>query len=265
MTVSDRPLFDVFLCHNTADKPAVRQIAVKLQDLELKPWLDVDELRPGEPWQPLVEQQIGTVNAAAVFIGADGTGPWQSEELRAFLQEYKNRGCRVIPVILNSAPEGTELPPFLRNYGWVDFRMAEPEPISQLYWGITGQKLTKKAIAPVERRLAGAEQVRDVPLWVGRDDLLAELRDDLLERRLKVLVLVGQGGIGKTSLAVKLLEACGVSRGVLSPDCVYGRVVYLRVRQGLSVDVVMAELGRGLEVSLSDGLKPGQMIDGVIG
>ena len=45
---------------------------------------------------------------------------------------------------------------------------------------------------------------------MGRDRLLDDLRDELLVRRRKVLVLVGQGGIGKTSLAVKLLEACGV-------------------------------------------------------
>ena len=40
-------------------------------------------------------------------------------------------------------------------------------------------------------RLFGAEQIREVPLWVGRDQLLDDLRDDLLVRRRKVLVLVG--------------------------------------------------------------------------
>jgi tetratricopeptide (TPR) repeat protein len=264
--VGDRPplKFDVFLCHKTVDKPAVQRVAAKLKEMGLKPWLDVEELRPGEPWQPLIEEQIISIGAAAIFIGADGVGDWQSQEARSFLQQYNDRKCRVIPVILENAPAGTELSPFLRNFGWVDFRMSEPEPFGQLYWGIKGEKYTKKPDAPTQQRVFGAEQIRQVPLWVGRDVLLTELKDDLLERRRKVLVLVGQGGIGKTSLAVKLLEACGVSSGVLSEDCVFGRVLYVKVQEGMSFDGVMAQLGRGLGLEL-DGLLSGQMIDRVIG
>ncbi len=111
----------------------------------------------------------------------------------------------------------------------------------------------------------GAEQIRSVPLWVGRDALLTDLKADLLAGR-KVLALCGQGGIGKTSLVVKLLEACGVlvSAGSLAAGCAFGRVIYVRVLEGMSFDGVMAELARSLEVSLTDGLRPEQMIDFVI-
>jgi hypothetical protein len=113
--------------------------------------------------------------------------------------------------------------------------------------------------------LFGAEQIRSVPLWVGRDALLTDLKADLLAG-LKVLALCGQGGIGKTSLAVKLLEACGVlvSAGSLAAGCAFGRVIYIRVSEGMSFDGVIAELAGSLEVSLSDGLRPEQMIDFVI-
>lgn len=102
---------------------------------------------------------------------------------------------------------------------------------------------------------------------MGRDRLLEDLRDELLVQRRKVLVLVGQGGIGKTSLAVKLLEACGVEVRTqrLTSACAFGRVVYVRVQEGLSFDGVVSELARGLEVSLSDGMLPGQTIDALIG
>jgi tetratricopeptide (TPR) repeat protein len=39
--------FDVFLCHNSQDKPKVKEIAEKLKQQGLTPWLDVWELRPG--------------------------------------------------------------------------------------------------------------------------------------------------------------------------------------------------------------------------
>lgn len=136
--------FDVFLCHNSADKPAVRRMASTLRELGLKPWLDEDELPPGQPWQPLLEQQIGSIRSAAVFVGEKGIGPWQSQELQAFLQEFVHRKCPVIPVVLDYAPEMPELPLFLRNYTWVDFRQSEPDPIARLYWGVTGRKLEKK-------------------------------------------------------------------------------------------------------------------------
>ena len=33
-------IYDVFLCHNKKDKPAVREIAVKLSEEHIKAWLD---------------------------------------------------------------------------------------------------------------------------------------------------------------------------------------------------------------------------------
>lgn len=79
--------FDVFLCHNSIDKPAVMEIGMQLRELGLLSWLDEWELRPGVPWQRLLEQQIASIKAAAVFVGNSGIGPWQHQELDAFLRE----------------------------------------------------------------------------------------------------------------------------------------------------------------------------------
>jgi TIR domain len=43
--------FDVFLFHNSADKPAVEEIACKLKDAGFQPWLDKWCLTPGETFQ----------------------------------------------------------------------------------------------------------------------------------------------------------------------------------------------------------------------
>jgi hypothetical protein len=136
--------FDVFLCHNSEDKPAVIEIAQQLRQNGLNPWLDVWELQPGAIWQFALEQQIECIGAAAVFVGQQGLGPWQSEEVYAFLQEFIRRKCPVIPVMLPDAPQQPNLPIFLRNRHWVDFRLQEPDPLEQLIWGITGQKLDEK-------------------------------------------------------------------------------------------------------------------------
>ena len=142
--------FDVFLCHNSADKPQVRKIAEQLQQYDLKPWLDIWELPPGRSWQRLLEQQIEQISSAAVFVGEDGFGPWQQQELYAFLSEFVDRDCPVIPVLLPNAPTKPELPLFLRQFTWVDFRASDPDPMYQLRWGITGKKpqLTNSSPSP---------------------------------------------------------------------------------------------------------------------
>lgn len=133
--------FDVFLCHNSSDKPAVRELADQLRERGLSVWLDEEQLRPGMPWQVALEKQIGTIKAAAVCIGESGVGPWQQLEMRAFLSELLRRNAPVIPVILSSAGDATpELPIFLRQVTWVDLRRDSPDPYKQLAYGITGEK-----------------------------------------------------------------------------------------------------------------------------
>jgi GTPase SAR1 family protein len=128
--------FDVFLCHNWDDKPAVRRLAQQLRDRGLRPWLDERELRPGMPWQGAVEKQIQDIPAAVVVVGST-VSPWQDQELGAFLRQFVRRRCPVIPVLLPGA-ERPELPMFLDGMTWVDLGVSEPDPLAQLEWGITG-------------------------------------------------------------------------------------------------------------------------------
>jgi TIR domain len=130
-------VFDVFLCHNVADKPAVRALAQQLRGRGLRPWLDEHELRPGLPWQRVFEEQIQSIPAAIVVVGST-VGPWQDRELAAFLRQFVQRGCPVIPVLLPGI-ERPELPVFLDGMAWVDLAVADPDPLDQLEWGITGK------------------------------------------------------------------------------------------------------------------------------
>ncbi|MEH2304569.1 GUN4 domain-containing protein [Nostoc sp.] len=141
--MSDEDQFDVFLCHNSKDKPEVIEIAHELKRQGIKPWLDKWELRPGLGWQVLLEEQIENIKSAAVFVGSSGLGPWQSQEMRAFLNEFVERNCPVIPVLLGNTPQQPKLPVFLRGNTWVDFR-TDSEAIEQLIWGITGKPPERK-------------------------------------------------------------------------------------------------------------------------
>lgn len=69
--------FDVFLCHNMADKSAVRALGRRLRERGILPWLDEEQLPPGRPWQQELERRIGDITAATVLVGPGGIGPWQ--------------------------------------------------------------------------------------------------------------------------------------------------------------------------------------------
>ena len=133
--------FDVFLSHNSADKPVVEELAKKLQARGLNPWLDKWELVPGRPWQEGLEDIISNAHAAAVMVGGDGLGPWEIPEMRVCLSECVRRGLPVIPVLLPGAPKQPDLPLFLTQFTWVDLRGGlNIEGLDRLQWGITGEK-----------------------------------------------------------------------------------------------------------------------------
>jgi GTPase SAR1 family protein/transcriptional regulator with XRE-family HTH domain/nucleotide-binding universal stress UspA family protein len=129
--------FDVFLCHNAEDKPAVHKLAQRLRERGLRPWLDEVELKPGVPWQQALEEQIQSIPAAVVIVGSR-VGPWQDQELAEFLRQFVERRCPVIPVLLPGA-ERPDLPVLLDGMTWVDLAASDPDPLDQLEWGITGR------------------------------------------------------------------------------------------------------------------------------
>ena len=135
--------YDVFLSHNSADKPLVERLARKLRDVGLSPFLDKWHLIPGEAWQEALEEALDQSQTCAVFLGPEGIRAWHNEELRAALEERAaNRDFRVIPVLLPGAsmPERKVLPRFLRRLTWVDFRRGidEDEAFHQLVSGVRG-------------------------------------------------------------------------------------------------------------------------------
>ena len=66
----EKVVFDVFLAHKNVDKRTVHALADALRQQRLKVWLDEHELRPGLPWQRLMEEGIRASRSGAVLVGA---------------------------------------------------------------------------------------------------------------------------------------------------------------------------------------------------
>lgn len=186
-TENQRRTFDVFLIHNSKDKPAVRQLARALWERGLKVWLDEEQLVPGQRWQQALEEMIQVTHSAAVLVGKDGLGPWEISEVRAWLLRFVERGLPVIPVLLPGAPDEPKLPLFLRAFNHVDLRNGLTEDgLNRLEWGITGVKPSERA-ERLRRQDSAKVSTSAAPLHLRV--FLASPGDVVNERNLALMVL----------------------------------------------------------------------------
>lgn len=114
--------FDVFLSYNTEDISSIQQLNEEFKAEGLRTWFDKEQVTPGMIWMDELEAQMSNIRAACVFVGENGLGPWETVEIRAFLNEFVHRGCHVIPVILPNANQVPDLPIILKQIEWSDLR-----------------------------------------------------------------------------------------------------------------------------------------------
>jgi hypothetical protein len=140
--MSERPEFDVFLAHNSQDKPQVKAIAAQLERRGLKVWIDDEQILPGRPFQDVIQQAISNVKSAAIFIGPQGLGRWEVLEMRTFISQFVNTGLPVIPILLPGVGELPQNLLFLRQFNWVSFASGinNVGSLEKLVWGITQQQ-----------------------------------------------------------------------------------------------------------------------------
>ena len=119
---SNRPL-RVFLCHSSNDKPLVRELYQKLCAEDwIKPWLDEEELYPGQDWNLEIEQAVEAADAILVCLSNNSITKegYVQRELRIVLDyaDYKPEGTLyIIPVRLEDC-----MPPRrLRAWQYADY------------------------------------------------------------------------------------------------------------------------------------------------
>jgi TIR domain len=112
--------YDLFLSYNSGNHEAVEDIARKLRDEGLEPFLDRWYLAPGARWRSKLEDTLSSCKAVAIFVGPGEMGSWQQREVDVALDlQSRNPNLPVIPVLLPDCE-----PPlgFLRQLTWVDLR-----------------------------------------------------------------------------------------------------------------------------------------------
>jgi hypothetical protein len=171
------PEFDVFLCYNRKDSAEIRSIAQDLRDRHISYWLDVEQLPPGTYWLDTQERDMARLKTVAIFIGQHGIGRWQRLEISIFLQQFVEQNLKIIPVFLRDAPADTQLQLFLKLFTWIDFRLANPDPIAALVQGITQpQPNPDPSLVAQTRQVIADETQINIPNNLTRQGAIAPKR-----------------------------------------------------------------------------------------
>jgi hypothetical protein len=138
--------FDVFIAYNNKDESSVLDICKYLMQEGIYPWIDVEQIPPGQWFQEIIQTIIPKVKSACIFLGVHGVGRWEALELRTFVSQCIEQSIPIIPVLLPMVQEIPKNLLFLRELNWVQFqnKLEEKDAIYRLVWGITGKKVKNK-------------------------------------------------------------------------------------------------------------------------
>ncbi len=87
----------VFLCHSSGDKPAVRGLYSRLREDGFEPWLDEENLLPGQDWQLEIKRATRGANVVVVCLSNSSVTK----------EGYLQRELRTVLDVADEKPEGT--------------------------------------------------------------------------------------------------------------------------------------------------------------
>jgi formylglycine-generating enzyme required for sulfatase activity len=236
-----------FLSYNSQDLGLMQSLeaALRQKDPNATIFFAPNSLRAGGLWLPELASAIAEATAFVLLIGEKGIGPWQvMEYYEALDRRVKEHDFPVVLVLL----DGQQAPglPFLR----------------QLHWVITADPASEKSLAQIMDAASGggappgelwrhtapyrglnAMTESDADFFFGRARETAEVIDALAAAPGKLPILLGNSGVGKSSLAQAGVLAAlmreawpdsGKAPGAWPPAFAESRRwCYLRLRPGI--------------------------------
>lgn len=122
----------VFLCHSSDDKPVVRGLYNRLKEKsEIKPWLDEEDLLPGQDWDFEISNAVRSSDVVVVCLSRRSVtkAGYVQKEIKKVLDvadQQPEGAIYVIPLKL----EECDVPAQIRRWHWVNF--FEPKGFEKL-------------------------------------------------------------------------------------------------------------------------------------
>ena len=194
-----------FLSYHSPDQALAERLkaAIERRDEGSSVFLAYKSLRAGGYWQQALADEITQANAFILLVGPSGIGAWQVPEYNeAQDRSVKDHAFPVILVLL----EGQTAPglPFLRQFNWII--TADPtceQDLGRLMDATSGASFPPGELwrhtAPYRGLSAMTEA--DSDYFFGRERETVETLNALAAARDRLPILLGNSGVGKSSLA----------------------------------------------------------------
>jgi formylglycine-generating enzyme required for sulfatase activity len=195
-----------FLSYHSPDQALAERLkaAIERQDSDSSVFFAPTGLRAGGSWSAQLAKEIADATAFILLIGQAGIGKWQVPEYDEALDRWVNSGQNfpLIVVLL----EGQSAPGlhFLRQLHWI----VTPDPASEkdvarIFGAVSGDGKSPGELWRYTSPYRGLEAMeeRDSDYFFGRGQKTVEVLSVLANAPDRVPVLIGNSGVGKSSLA----------------------------------------------------------------
>jgi formylglycine-generating enzyme required for sulfatase activity len=194
-----------FLSYNSSDRALAEGLkaSIERKDAGSRVFFDVTSLRAGGYWQPALAKGIDEADAFVLLVGEKGLGPWQT--LEYYEAQDKRAKSPEFPVVLMLL-DGHPAPglPFLRQLHWII--SADPrseKDVARLIDAAagTGARPGELWLYTSPYRGLSAMEEKDADYFFGRGRETVEVIKALAGAPDKLPVLLGNSGVGKSSVA----------------------------------------------------------------
>ena len=194
-----------FLSYNSQDLALIQafEAALRRKDTEAHIFFASKSLRAGGYWLPELAKEIAEATAFVLLVGEKGLGPWQvTEYYEALDRRVKEANFPIVFVLL----DGQSAPglPFLRQLHWI----ITPDPASEKCLAMVIDAAAGGGGLPGDlwrhtapyRGLAAMTEA-DSDFFFGRGRETVDVLSTLASTPDRLPVLIGNSGVGKSSLA----------------------------------------------------------------
>ena len=195
-----------FLSYHSPDQSLAERLkgAIERKDAAARVFFAPTHLRAGGSWSTQLAQEIADATAFILLIGHAGIGKWQVPEYDEALDKWV-KSDRKFPLILMLL-EGQTAPglPFLRQLHWIVTSDPSSEKgIARIFDALAGGGLSPGELWRYTCPYRGLEAMKeeDSDYFFGRTRETVEVLSALAGAPGRLPVLIGNSGVGKSSLA----------------------------------------------------------------
>lgn len=201
----------VFISYSTADTTTAEQIRDHLEAQGIACWMAPRDIAPGEDY---AEQIINAIEGCTVLLLVLSETSNHSQYVIKEVERAIAKRKVVIPLRIHNVTPSRSLEFFISNAQWID---AWQDLLLDHLTGLTRAIRNQLGFAPtlsvLPAPLSSLQPVTPMPRhnlpqqvtpFIGRSTELAALKVSLADEQVRLVTILGAGGIGKTRLALEV-------------------------------------------------------------